>query len=194
MLIFIFLKKNGDNTWHEQRDKQSITTKITGLHMKYWADIWWTQANHSWTCSIPLFDPDLWDAFSGFCNLKRPWGKKKNIYIYICIYIYKYKIKKKVRNAYICLQITPGTINGWANDNHQTHTRKLITAEHVILNRLTILFEIQLVDFAICDPLWKINYKGHRHPMQWCALQIFYSKNALIVFDWSRVIVGRSLI
>lgn len=53
----------------------------------------------------------------------------------------------------MCLQITPGTINGWANDNHQTHTRQLITAEHVILNRLTILFEIQLVDFAICDPL-----------------------------------------
>ena len=73
---------------------------------------------------------------------------KKNIYIYI----YKYKIKIGT-NAYICLQITPGTINGWANDNHQTHTRKLITAEHVILNRLTILFEIQLVDFAICDPL-----------------------------------------
>ena len=35
LLIFIFLKKNGDNTWHEQRDKQSITTKITGMCLKY---------------------------------------------------------------------------------------------------------------------------------------------------------------
>ena len=88
-------EKNGDNTWHEQRDKQSITTKISGLRMKYRADIWWTQANHSWACSIPLFDPDLWDAFSGFCNLKRPWGKeKKKIYIYI----YKYYERKKGRN------------------------------------------------------------------------------------------------